>query len=96
MQWVALQPGGKMRLVDPALGLFLGQSLNISRAPVVRGIHDFDRLRLADEENSLKHVNDEIHRRDVIIVDDDAVERFQFRFRNFNSRVVWRETGTWA
>ncbi len=74
-----------MSLVDTLLGFGFGQGLDVCRAFVMSDQHDFQRGGLREEKNRGKHVHYKIHRRYIVIVDDDAIERFEFSFRLFNN-----------
>ena len=75
MQRVALQPGGELRFVDAFLRFAFGQDLHNSLPTVVRGKHNLNCVWQQEHKDAAQQVHYEVHRRDIIIVDDDAVER---------------------
>jgi hypothetical protein len=75
LQWITFEARREVRLVDAPLCFGLGESLNI-RAPIeMRGIHNIRGVRGWKHEDRDQNVSDEIHRRDFIVVDDDAIKR---------------------
>lgn len=78
MQRVACIIGFEMRLVNAFLGFGLCQRLHVGIAVDVRGEHDIGCAVVTEEEDGFENVHDKVHRRDIIVVDDDLVERLEF------------------
>ncbi len=64
-----------MCFVDSPLCFGLGQSLNVGIAVDVRGVHDVGRVGGGKQKDRDQNVDDEIHRRDIVVVDNDSVKR---------------------
>ena len=50
----------------------------------MRGEHDLGSFIVGEIEDSFQHLNDKIHWCDLVIVDDDAIERFELRLGIFD------------
>ena len=64
-----------MRFVDAFLGFAFGQDLHHGLAAVMRPEHDSHRIGRQQHKDIVQHMHHEVHRRDVIVVDDDTVQR---------------------
>jgi len=80
MQGIAFQPGGEVRLVDAFFRFAFWQDLYDGFTAVMCNVHDLDRIGQQDHKDTPQYMHHEVHRRDIIIVDDDAVQRFIGRF----------------
>ena len=67
-----------MCFVNPLLRFGLCQRLHIRVAVDVRGHHNFRSAINAEVEDRFEDMHHEVHRRDVVVVDDDFVERLEF------------------
>lgn len=79
----------ELRPVNSLLCFGLCQRLNIRVAVDVRGEHDLGGAVVAEIEDRFEDMHNEIHRRYIVVVDDDLVERLERGFgffENFNFR----------
>lgn len=51
--------------------------------------HDLCGAVIAKEEDLLEHFHYKIHRRYIIVVDDDAIKRLEFRIDIFDDLDLW-------
>ena len=80
MQGIAFQSGSEVRFVDAFLRFAPGQDLHDSFTAVMGGVHDSDRIGRQEHKNTVQHMHHKVHRCDIIVVDDDPVQRFVGRF----------------
>ena len=72
---VAVEARRNVRQTDPFLRFGLRQGLHISLPVKMGGIHDLDGARAVELKDILQGEQNEIHRGDIIVMDDHAVER---------------------
>ena len=77
MQRIPLESCREVGLVDASLRFGFRQDLHHRHSVTMRVEHDVHRLRIAEEKDADEDVCHEIHRRHVIVVDEDAVQRFE-------------------
>ena len=76
-------PTGKIHhLAHFGFSDFMAEHTNHGHTLFVNGQHDFERLRMRHAEKTLQHMHDELHRRVIIIQQQNLVE--------------WRALGLWA
>lgn len=80
MQGIAFHACGVMRFLNSLFRFYARQGLDIRRAFDVRDEHDLGGAVVGEEEDLLEHFHYKIHRRDIVVVDDDAVERLKVCF----------------
>ena len=78
MERIAFQSRREVCFVDAFFSLGLGQDLHDRHPVVMRVEHDLRRFGIAEKEDADEDVRHEVHRRYIIVVDEDAVKRFQF------------------
>ena len=78
VQWIPFQSRREVGFVDAPLRFGFRQNLHDRHAVAMRVEHDLYRFGIAEEENADEDVRHEIHRRYIIVVDEDAVKRLQF------------------
>jgi len=82
-----------VRLADAGLCLGLGQGLHVGDARDMGREHDVCGAVGAQHEDALQDVHDKVHRRHVVVVDEDAIERLEFGFLVGNDLDVWEAGG---
>jgi hypothetical protein len=89
-----------MSLVDPLSCFCFWKGLNVRRTVEVSGIHNGHCIRIRYQEDRDQNMDDEIHRRNVVVVYDNSVERLLlgallFFLDFFGSRICseihWRD-----
>ena len=73
-----------MGLVDAFLCFSLGQGLDIRRTIDMRREHDLSRLGIGQVKARLEDVDDEVHWREVIVMNHDLEQRFKVGFGLFD------------
>jgi len=68
-QWICPEAGGEPRLAHAPPRLRSRQRLNIRLSIQVGRIHDLFRIDRREQENSDQNVNNELHGRDIVVVD---------------------------
>ena len=91
MQGIAFHACGVMRFLNPLLRFHARQGLDVGRAFDVRDEHDLGGAVIAEKEYLLEHFHYEIHRRYVVVVNDDAVERLKVCFDVFDDLDLRRD-----
>src|SRR5215210_4623782 len=91
MQRIAFQPRREMGFINAFLGFRLWKGLHIGQAGHVSDKHDLIGFRIGLVKDRFQYVHHKVHGCDVVIVDDDAVERlklgfFLLFFNNFDFR----------
>ena len=77
-QWIARLVGFCVRFVDAFFRLGFGERLHVRRSVDMRGEHDIRGFIVRKVKAGFQDLHDKIHRRHVVVVDDDFVERFKF------------------
>ena len=72
-QWIPAKPRRKMRLANPSLRLGFRQGLNIGVAVKMCAVHHLGGIGAGQQEDGHQNMDHKIYRRDLIVMDDDAV-----------------------
>jgi hypothetical protein len=80
VQWITIKTCSEVRFIDALLRFVFGQGLHISHASIMRVEHDGDCVRLQHKEDACQHMYHEIHWGDIVVMNDDAIERFERGF----------------
>ena len=78
MERIAFKSRREVGFVDAFLRFCFGQYLHDRHPVVMRVEHDHRRFGIAEKEDADEDVRHEVHRRYIIVVDEDAVKRFEF------------------
>lgn len=74
-----------MRSVNSFFGFGFCQRLHVRVAVDVRGEHDLRCAVNAEVEDRFEDMHNKVHRRYIVVVDDDFVERLEFGFGFFEN-----------
>src|SRR5215207_3489207 len=80
MQRIAFQPRREVGFMDALLRFGLGKGLHIRQAGNMSNEHDLIRFRVGLIKDRFQHMHHKIHGSDIVIMDEDAVERLKLGF----------------
>ena len=79
MKRISFEPRREVGFVDAFLRLRLGQDLHDSNALVMSAEHNLDRFGITEEEYGDENMRHKIHGGNIVVMDENAIERLKFR-----------------